>query len=56
MEDVEDAYTFYVLIVGLPEHIFWEMELSSLLSVAGNKLAFDGYMAAEQTRAWGEKR
>ena len=40
----------------MPEGAFWSMELSALLSVAGNKLAYDSYLAAEQERVMRERR
>ena len=44
IEDIEDAYTYYVLILGIPESIFWYADLSFLLGVVDNKAAYDGWM------------
>ncbi len=44
LEDVEDMYTFYVMILGVNENIFWNADYSFLISVAENKHAFDKYM------------
>lgn len=37
-------YTFYVMILGINENIFWNADYSFLISVAENKSAFDKYM------------
>ena len=44
MEDVEDYYTYYVVILGMSEDLFWNVDLSFLLGVLGNKLAYDDYI------------
>lgn len=44
MEDVEDYYTYYVLILGMTEDLFWNVDLSFLLGVLANKLAYDNYI------------
>ena len=44
MEDVEDYYTYYVIITGMSEDLFWNVDLSFLLGVLGNKLAYDDYI------------
>lgn len=44
MEDVEDYYTYYVIILGMTEDLFWNVDLSFLLGVLGNKLAYDDYI------------
>lgn len=43
MEDVEDAYTYYVLLLGIPEDVFWDADISFLRGVVDNKSAFDGW-------------
>lgn len=43
LEDVEDYYTYYVLILGIPEDIFWYADISFLLGVVENKSAYDGW-------------
>ena len=45
MEDVEDYYTYYVLILGMSEDLFWNVDLSFLIGVLENKLAYDNYMS-----------
>lgn len=45
MEDVEDYYTYYVLILGMSEDLFWNVDLSFLTGVLENKLAYDNYMS-----------
>ena len=44
LEDVEDYYTYYVLILEIPEDIFWYADYSFLLSVVENKTAYDGWL------------
>lgn len=47
LEDVEDYYTYYVLILEIPEDIFWFADYSFLLGVVSNKTAYDGWMNSE---------
>ena len=44
IEDVEDAYTYYVLILEIPEDVFWYADYSFLLGVVENKVAYDGWL------------
>lgn len=44
LEDVEDYYTYYVLILKIPEDIFWYADISFLLGVVANKTAYDGWL------------
>jgi len=44
LEDVEDYYTYYVLILEIPEDIFWYADYSFLLGVVANKTAYDGWL------------
>ena len=44
LEDVEDYYTYYVLILEIPENIFWYADYSFVVSVAANKAAYDGWL------------
>lgn len=50
LEDIEDYYTYYVLILGIDSTDFWECDLDFLASVVENKGAFDGYILYEQER------
>lgn len=43
-EQIEDYYTYYVLIMGMNEDIFWNTDLSFLLTVLENKCAYDDYI------------
>ena len=43
LEDVEDYYTFYVLILHIPEDVFWFADISFVMSVVENKQAYDGW-------------
>ena len=44
LEDIEDYYTYYVLILKIPEDIFWYADISFLLGVVENKAAYDGWL------------
>lgn len=44
LEDVEDYYTYYVLILKIPEDIFWYSDYSFLLGVVENKTAYDAWV------------
>lgn len=44
MEDIEDYYTYYVIILGVSEDLFWSVDLAFLVSVLENKLAYDDYI------------
>lgn len=44
LETVEDSYTYYVLILKIPEDIFWYADYSFLLGVVENKTAYDGWL------------
>lgn len=43
LEDVEDYYTYYVLLLEIPEDVFWEADCAFVREVAENKAAFDGW-------------
>jgi hypothetical protein len=44
-EQIEDYYTYYVLIMGVSEDIFWNSDISFLLTVLDNKCAYDDYLS-----------
>lgn len=44
MAEIEDFYTYYVLILEIPEDIFWFCDYSFLLGVVANKTAYDGWL------------
>ena len=45
LEDVEDYYTYYVLILNIPEDVFWFADYSFLLGVVENKSAYDAWLS-----------
>ncbi len=53
---MEDCYTYYVLIMGLPENLFWYSELSDLISIAADKAAYDDWVASERDRLAQERK
>lgn len=44
MEDVEDWYTYYVVIIGISEELFWNVDISFLKSIEANKSAYDNWV------------
>lgn len=44
LEDIEDMYTYYVVILKISEDVFWNADFSFLLSVVENKMAYDGFI------------
>lgn len=50
---------YYVLIMGIPEEIFWYADFPFLKNVAENKSAYEGWlnsaMAKERERKFGKK-
>ena len=50
VEDIEDAYAYYVLILGIPEDYFWHADVASVKSVALDKSAYDAWEASEQRK------
>ena len=44
LEDIEDYYTYYVLVLNIPEDIFWYADISFLRGVVENKSAYDGWL------------
>ena len=45
LEDIDDIYTLYVLIVGVPEDVFWHADVSFVEGVVANKSAYDGWLS-----------
>ena len=56
LETIEDAYTFYVLILGLSEVLFWTAPISTLRTVADDKTAYDGWRSSEQERLSNQRK
>ena len=44
LEEIEDYYTYYVLILGISEDLFWNADISFILTVVENKSAFDNFI------------
>lgn len=55
---VEDAYVYYVLVLGISEEIFWHADVAFLREVAANKNAYDSWLQTEREvmRLEAEKR
>ena len=43
LESIEDYYTYYVQIMGVPEELFWHARLPFLERIVENKSAYDGW-------------
>lgn len=52
LEDIEDYYTYYVMILKLSEEIFWYADLSFVLGVVEDKAAFDNWLEYEKEKEW----
>lgn len=47
IEDAEDAYTYYVMILEISEEVFWGCDVAFLESISSNKNAYDEWLNAE---------
>lgn len=45
LEEFEDYYAYYVLIMKIPDAMFWASDLNTLDRICQNKLAYDGWLA-----------
>lgn len=48
LETIEDYYSYYVLIIGMSEDVFWDFPLSSVRTMAQNKIAYDNWIAYQR--------
>lgn len=48
---MEDAFTFWVLIQGIPEDTFWDADISFLKGVSADKSAYDAWLSSAQREA-----
>ena len=57
MEDIEDYYTYYVMILGISEDVFWHSDMQFLFSVAENNSAYENWInwAREEMMKDGKK-
>ncbi len=59
LEDIEDMYTYYVMILKISEDVFWNADFSFLQSIVENKVAYDGFVQYSkylQTKELGNKK
>lgn len=59
LEDIEDMYTYYVMILKISEDVFWNADFSFLQSVVENKVAYDGFVQYSkylQAKELGDKK
>lgn len=45
LEEIEDYYTYYVMIMKIPDALFWDSDLPFLDRVIYNKTAYDGWLS-----------
>ena len=50
LEDTMDYYTFYVLILGIPEDIFWLYDYAFIVGVAANMSAYNGWKSYAEAK------
>ncbi len=50
LQDIEDYYSYYVLILNISEELFWNCDYSFILSIVANKIAFENYIDYMQYR------
>ena len=50
LETIADYYTYYCLIIGIPEGTFWESDEAFLASVAADKTSYDGWLSYAQRK------
>ena len=46
----DDYYVYYVLLLEVPEDLFWDADASFLTAVAESKGAYSEWLAGEQDR------
>ena len=51
LEDIEDYYTYYVVLIGISEDLFWNSDISSVGMVADNKTAYENWLAAVREKS-----
>lgn len=47
---MEDAYTYYVLVLGIPADVFWNCDCAFVKSVAANKGAYEAWLGYARER------
>ena len=55
LDEPDDYYTFYVMILGISEELFWYADWSFVRDVAENKRAWDAWLSNEQERLMDKK-
>lgn len=56
LEDLEDRYTFYVMILGISEDLFWNADVAFVEAVVQNKTAYDNWVSYVHERENKRKR
>ena len=56
LEDVEDYYSYYVLVLGMSEDLFWNADFAFVRKVAENKLAYEGWYNSMMDELYERKR
>ena len=50
LEDIEDYYTYYVVLMGISEELFWNADISFIEFVSLNKTAYENWLTAVRER------
>jgi hypothetical protein len=50
LQEIEDYYTYYVIIMGIPESLFWNEDLRFVDRVLINKASYDQWLNYEMQR------
>ena len=48
LDEPDDYYVYYVLVLGIPEDVFWHSDWAFVTSVAERKGAYDAWLAGER--------
>ena len=49
-EAIEDYYTYYVVLMGISEELFWNADISFIEFVLLNKTAYENWLTAVRER------
>ena len=47
---MEDAYTYYVMLLGVPEDVFWHCDVAFVLGIVQNKASYDKWLGRMEER------
>lgn len=56
IEGVEDAYAYFVLVLGMSEDVFWDADIPFLLAVVDDRNAYEKWSNAVASKMREEAR